>query len=107
MKEFTHTRLDSKQFSQDDIKGFIKDYNIKFIKLQFVDINGQVKNMTIPSQHIEKALNNEIMLDGSSIKGFRSIETSDMVLRLSSSCSQKIKTEMLQLQLRIEQVTMT
>ena len=78
MKEFTHTRLDSKQFSEDDIKGFIKDYNIKFIKLQFVDINGQVKNMTIPSHHIEKALNNEIMLYGSSIKGFRCIETSDM-----------------------------
>lgn len=78
MKEFMHTRLDNKQFTEDDIKGFIKDYNIKFIKLQFVDINGHVKNMTIPSQHIEKALNNEIMLDGSSIKGFRSIETSDM-----------------------------
>ena len=48
MKEFAHTRLDNKQFSEEDIKGFIKDYNIKFIKLQFVDINGQVKNMTIP-----------------------------------------------------------
>ena len=78
MKEFKHTRLDNKNFSDDDIKSLIKEYNIKFIKLQFVDINGQVKNMTIPSQHIEKVLNNEIMLDGSSIKGFRSIETSDM-----------------------------
>ena len=78
MKDFSHTRLDNRQFTEEDIKGFIKDYNIKFIKLQFVDINGQVKNMTIPSQHIEKILNNEIMLDGSSIKGFRSIETSHM-----------------------------
>ena len=78
MKEFMHTRLDNKEFTDDEIKSLIKEYNIKFIKLQFVDINGQVKNMTIPSQHIGKALNNEIMLDGSSIKGFRSIETSDM-----------------------------
>ena len=78
MKEFTHTRLDNKQFDDDEIKRLIKEYNIKFIKLQFVDINGQVKNMTIPSEHIDKALENEIMLDGSSIKGFRSIETSDM-----------------------------
>ena len=78
MKDFTHTRLDNKNFSDDEIKELINEYNIKFIKLQFVDINGQVKNLTIPSQHIEKALNNEIMLDGSSIKGFRSIETSDM-----------------------------
>ena len=78
MKEFKHTRLDNRQFTEEDIKGFIKDYNIKFIKLQFVDINGQVKNMSIPSEHISKILANEIMLDGSSIKGFRSIETSDM-----------------------------
>ena len=78
MKEFTHKRLDGKEFSDEEIKRLIKEYNIKFIKLQFVDINGQVKNMTIPSEHIDKALGNEIMLDGSSIKGFRSIETSDM-----------------------------
>ena len=78
MTEFKYTRLDGRQFTRDDIKGFINEYNIKFIKLQFVDINGQVKNMSIPSEHIDKALDNEIMLDGSSIKGFRSIETSDM-----------------------------
>ena len=78
MTEFMHTRLDNRQFTRDDIHGFIKEYNIKFIKLQFVDINGQVKNLAIPSEHIDKALDNEMMLDGSSIKGFRSIETSDM-----------------------------
>ena len=78
MTEFKHTRLDNRQFTREDIKGFIQEYNIKFIKLQFVDINGQVKNLAIPSEHIDKALDNEMMLDGSSIKGFRSIETSDM-----------------------------
>ncbi len=78
MKDFKHTRLDNKQFTPEDIKRFIDEYNIKFIKLQFVDINGQVKNLAIPSEHIDKALANEMMLDGSSIKGFRSIETSDM-----------------------------
>ncbi len=78
MTEFTHKRLDGKQFTRDEVKELIKEYNIKFIKLQFVDINGQVKNMSVPSEQIDKVLNNEIMLDGSSIKGFRSIETSDM-----------------------------
>ena len=58
MKEFSHTRLDNKEFTNEEIKKIIKEYNIKFIKLQFVDLNGQVKNMTIPSQHIEQALNN-------------------------------------------------
>lgn len=67
-----------REFSADEIKKIIKDENVKFIRLQFVDINGQVKNMAIPSDQIDRILNNEIMLDGSSIKGFRSIETSDM-----------------------------
>lgn len=78
MTEFTHVRLDGKKYTEEEIKKIIKEQNVRFIKLQFVDINGQVKNMSIPSEHIDKALNNEIMLDGSSIKGFRSIETSDM-----------------------------
>ncbi|MBR1425365.1 type I glutamate--ammonia ligase [bacterium] len=78
MKEFKHVRGDGKKITKEEIKKLIKSQNIKFIKLQFVDINGQVKNMTVPSEQIDKILNNEIMLDGSSIKGFRSIETSDM-----------------------------
>jgi glutamine synthetase len=78
MTDFKHRRLDGKEYSREEVKKIIKDQNVKFIKLQFVDINGQVKNMSIPSEHIDKILDNEIMLDGSSIKGFRSIETSDM-----------------------------
>ncbi len=78
MTEFKHVRLDGKSFTREEVKELIKEYNIKFIKLQFVDINGQVKNISLPSEQIDKALDNEIMLDGSSIKGFRSIETSDM-----------------------------
>ncbi len=78
MTDFKHNPLNKKNYTKADIKSLIEEHNIKFIKLQFVDINGQVKNMTIPSAHIDKVLDNEIMLDGSSIKGFRSIETSDM-----------------------------
>lgn len=68
----------SKELSNEDIKKLIKENNVTFVRMQFVDINGQVKNMAIPSVQIDKILNNELMLDGSSIKGFRSIETSDM-----------------------------
>jgi glutamine synthetase len=66
------------ELSDKEIKDIINEQEVKFIRLQFVDINGQVKNMAIPSDQIDRILNNEIMLDGSSIKGFRSIETSDM-----------------------------
>lgn len=55
-----------------------KSQNVKIVRLQFVDIHGFPKNMSIHVDQFEKALNNEHMLDGSSIAGFRTIETSDM-----------------------------
>ncbi len=76
--EFQHRPMSGINYSDEDIKKLIKEHNVQFIKLQFVDINGQVKNLAIPSEHIDRILNNDIMLDGSSIKGFRNIETSDM-----------------------------
>ena len=68
----------SKTLTKDEIKKIVKENNIEFIKLEFCDINGIMKNLSIPSEQLDSALNNEIMLDGSSIKGFRNIETSDM-----------------------------
>ena len=62
----------------EEIKKTIEKNNIEFIKLEFCDINGTMKNLSVPCEQIDKVLNNEIMLDGTSIKGFRSIETSDM-----------------------------
>ena len=76
--EFNHIPMNGANYSNDDIKRLIAENNVQFIKLQFVDINGQVKNLAVPSEHIDRVLNNDIMLDGSSIKGFRNIETSDM-----------------------------
>lgn len=76
--DFQHALPNGANYTDDDIKRLIDEHNVQFIKLQFVDINGQVKNLAIPSKHIDRILNNDIMLDGSSIKGFRNIETSDM-----------------------------
>ncbi len=73
---FVPTR--ERKLTKDEIKRIIEENNIEFIKLEFCDINGTMKNLSIPAEQLENALNNEIMLDGSSIKGFRSIETSDM-----------------------------
>jgi len=55
-----------------------EENDVCFIRLQFCDINGTIKNLSLPIGQLNKVLNNEIMLDGSSIKGFRNIETSDM-----------------------------
>lgn len=78
MSEFKHKPLSNKTYTEADIKKLLKENDVKLIQLQFVDINGQVKNMSVTPEQIDRVLNNEIMLDGSSIKGFRSIETSDM-----------------------------
>lgn len=62
----------------DDILQEAKEKRVKLVRLQFVDLHGIPKNISIHVDQLEKALNNEIMLDGSSIAGFRTIETSDM-----------------------------
>jgi len=67
--------------NKSEIISICKDEQIKFIRLQFTDIMGINKNVEIPFSQIERALNNEIMFDGSSIEGFSRIEESDMVLK--------------------------
>lgn len=67
--------------TNEEILYRVKDLNVGFIRLQFTDILGIVKNVAIPASQLEKALNNEIMFDGSSIEGFMRIEESDMNLR--------------------------
>lgn len=67
--------------TKDDILRLAAQQNVKFIRLQFTDILGIVKNAAIPISQLEKALDDEIMFDGSSIEGFTRIEESDMNLR--------------------------
>ena len=66
--------------SDEKIKELIKKENIKTIFLQFIDINGGIKSLQIPSAQIDKILNNEIMFDGSTISGYRDNETLDLRL---------------------------
>ena len=48
----------------------VEDEDVEFIRLQFTDMFGTLKNVAITSSQLEKALNNECMFDGSSIEGF-------------------------------------
>ena len=67
-------------YTKQDVIKIVKEQNVKFIRLQFTDIFGQLKNVAITASQIEKALDNKCMLDGSSIEGFTRIEESDMYL---------------------------
>lgn len=64
--------------SNSEIKDILENEKIKTIYLQFVDINGRVKSMQIPSEQIDDILNNKIMFDGSSLGAFRENETMDL-----------------------------
>lgn len=68
-----------KQRSIESVLKEAKEQKVRRVRLQFVDLHGLPKNMSIHVDHLEKALNNDILLDGSSISGFRTIETSDMM----------------------------
>lgn len=66
---------------KEDVLLLAREEGVKFIRLQFTDIPGVLKNMAIPVEQLEKALNGELMFDGSSIEGFVRIEESDMYFR--------------------------
>ncbi|GLY10781.1 type I glutamate--ammonia ligase [Bacillus badius] len=68
------------KFSREEISKLVQEENVTFIRLQFTDILGTIKNVEIPSSQLEKALSNKMMFDGSSIEGFVRIEESDMYL---------------------------
>lgn len=65
----------------DRIYELVEKHEVRFVRLQFVDIMGVVKNVAIPISQLEKALAGELMFDGSSIEGFVRIEESDMYLK--------------------------
>ena len=69
-----------KKYSKEDIMNLVQDEDVEFIRLQFTDMFGSLKNMAITASQLPKALDNKCMFDGSSIEGFVRIEESDMYL---------------------------
>ena len=69
------------RYTKEDIIRKVREEEIEFIRMQFTDIFGQLKNVAITASQVEKAVNNQITLDGSSIEGFVRINESDQYLR--------------------------
>jgi len=67
-------------YTREDIMRIANEQNVRFIRLQFTDLLGSIKNVEIPVSQLEKALDNKMMFDGSSIEGYVRIEESDMYL---------------------------
>lgn len=71
----------SYQCAKEELIRKVEEMDIEFIHLQFTDIMGIMKNVSITAEQLEKALDDKIMFDGSSIDGFVRIEESDMYLK--------------------------
>lgn len=68
------------KYTKQDIIRLVEEEDVEFIRLQFTDMFGILKNVAVTASQLEKALNNNCMFDGSSIDGFVRIEESDMYL---------------------------
>ncbi|WP_340084981.1 type I glutamate--ammonia ligase [Siminovitchia sp. FSL H7-0308] len=66
--------------NREKVLEMVREHNVRYIRLQFTDLFGTIKNVEIPVSQLPKALDNKMMFDGSSIEGFVRIEESDMYL---------------------------
>ncbi|MCL6548327.1 MAG: type I glutamate--ammonia ligase [Alicyclobacillus sp.] len=69
-----------RQHTKQEILELASSMDVRYVRLQFTDLLGIIKNVEIPVDQLPKALDNKIMFDGSSIEGFVRIEESDMYL---------------------------
>lgn len=69
-----------RNYTRKDILRMVDEEDVGFIRLQFTDMFGTMKNIAITASQLEKALDNKCMFDGSSIEGFARVEESDMYL---------------------------
>src|SRR4051794_22711339 len=65
--------------SPDDVMKVVKDRDVRFIRLWFTDVLGQLKSFSINAAELEDAFEGGMGFDGSSITGFNPIEESDMI----------------------------
>ena len=56
--------MPKRTFTKDDIRKFTKEENVRYLRLQFTDILGTIKNVEVPVSQLEKVLDNEMMFDG-------------------------------------------
>ncbi len=63
------------------IMELVEEHNVKFIRLWFTDILGQIKSFAITSEELDTAFDEGMGFDGSSIKGYARIDESDMIAK--------------------------
>lgn len=67
-------------YTAKEVLQFVKENDVKFIRLAFCDIFGTLKNVSIMPGELPRAFSCGISIDGSVIRGFMSVERSDLFL---------------------------
>ena len=66
--------------TQYEVMQFVKEQDVRFVRLMFCDIFGQIKNISISSDELERAFVSGISFDASAVKGFLQVDESDLLL---------------------------
>lgn len=69
-----------KQYTKEDIIRMVEEEDVEFIRLQFVDIFGTLKNMAVTTSQLDKILDNKCMFDGAAIEGFTDNHMAELFL---------------------------
>ena len=72
------TRVTMNNYTKEDIIRLVEEEDVEFIRLQFTDLFGNLKNIAVTASQLDRVLNNKCMFDGSAIDGFARIEESDV-----------------------------
>ena len=69
------------KYTKQDIIDLVEEEDVEFIRLQFVDVFGTLKNLAVTTSQLHKILNGECMFDGAAIEGFTGNNMSELFLR--------------------------
>ena len=75
------------KYSINEVKQFVKEEDVKFIRLAFCDIYGKQKNISIMPGELDRAFNYGIAFDASAVDGFGGDVHSDLMLRPDPVCT--------------------
>ncbi len=68
------------EYTKQDIRKLVQEEDVGFIRLQFVDSFGNLKNLAKTGDHLDRILNNECIFDGAAIQGYDTKELSEFIL---------------------------
>ena len=80
-REHMFSRFPRKNVTKAMILEMAREHAVQFVDMQFTDINGNLKAVTIPTHKLEDAIDSNVWFDGSSVKGFMRVTESDMYLK--------------------------